>query len=382
MSLVRWSSLLLIPAAAYQLLAIIAIIRYAKRRVPKDGFTPPVSVLKPVMGLDPNTYDAFRSQARQDYPQYELLFAVADPNDPAIPAIKRVQAEFPRVPIRIIQKTTAAANGKVGALIDLARSAQHPVWVVNDSDIAVTPSYLREVVAPLADEMIGVVTCPYRASAHSAATRWEALGIATDFIPSTMVAQFLGVRDFGLGSTLAFRARDLIQCGGFEALADYLADDYQLGRRITGQDKHALLSTYVVETSLGDGTWRGVWDHQLRWARTIRRSKAQAYVGLPLTQAGLWAAIAGLCGAWPAAAALIGLRIVAAFLAARTLNARQSLPLSWLAPVWDLFAFAIWIGAWTGSTVRWRGRNLRVGADGRIQGVTTPNTPDREETLA
>ncbi|MCU1295394.1 MAG: hypothetical protein JWP08_4244 [Bryobacterales bacterium] len=359
-----------LPALAYQLLACFAGLRHFLRRdqPPQSGFQPPVSILKPIRGLDPNTYSAFVSQAVQRYPEFEILFGVNDHADPAIDEIRRLQAAFPDVPIALIRSTTPAANAKVGVLIDLARHARHPIWVVNDSDIQVTPDYLSAVVTPLEDSAVGVVTCPYRASAHSAATAWEALGIATDFMPSALVAQLLGVREFGFGSTLAFRASDLAAAGGFEALADYIADDYQLARRITEGGKRALLSAYTVETALGEGTWPGVWAHQLRWARTIRVSKGAGHLGLPITHSGLWAVIALACGAMYPAAALILCRIGSALISARLVLASPlATKLSCLAPVWDLYAFAVWLASYAGRQVRWRNRVLTIDRQGKIR---------------
>jgi ceramide glucosyltransferase len=362
--------IVLLPALAYQLLACAAGLRhYFRRRKPAGSARQvPVSILKPVRGLDPNTSSAFVSQVTQDYPEFEILFGVNDDADAAIPEIQRLQSDFPHVSIALIRSRTPARNAKVGVLIDLAREARHPVWVVNDSDIQVTPNYLSSVVAPLADPGIGVVTCPYRASAHSAATDWEALGIATDFMPSTLVAQLLGVREFGFGSTLAFRAADLAAVGGFEALSDYLADDYQLARRLTAGKKRALLSTYTVETSLGEGSWRGVWDHQLRWARTIRASKGSGYIGLPITHAGLWAAIALVSGARIPAAVLLLCRIGSALISARlVLESPPATRMAWLAPLWDLYAFGVWLASYAGRQVRWRNRVLTIDGHGKIQ---------------
>jgi ceramide glucosyltransferase len=187
-------------------------------------------------------------------------------------------------------------------------------------------------------------------------------------MPSTLVAQMLGVREFGFGSTLAFRAADLASAGGFAAIADYLADDYQLAKRITALGKRALLSTYTVETSLGEATWRGVWEHQLRWARTIRVSKRAGYAGLPLTQAGVWAALALVLGAWPASVCLVVLRSLSALLTGGfVLRSRLAATLFWLLPVWDLYAFCVWLASYAGRTVRWRDRVLSIGRDGRIQ---------------
>jgi len=365
--------LLFVPATAYQFLAIVAALRHLyarhsdRRRHPAD-LPPAVSVLKPLRGIDPNTYEAFVSQVEQRYPTFEILFGVHDPLDPAALEVHRLQRAYPQAAIRLITAgPIAARNGKVGLLIELARHAQHPVWVVNDSDILVDPEYLSQIVAPLAEPSIGVVTCLYRAKPHNAPAAWEALGIATDFMPSALVAQLLGVREFGLGSTLAFRAADLEQAGGFLALADYLADDYQLAKRITSLGKRALLSTYTVETALGEATWTGIWWHQIRWARTIRTSKGGGYAGLPVTHAGLWAVIAVLSGAWLPALTLLTLRMLSALLTAGFVLGSPLASAFWLAPLWDLYAFCIWVTSYAGRKVRWRGQVLTIDSQGRIQ---------------
>lgn len=359
--------LIFLPAILYQCLAILSALLHLRKRSVKPQNPPAVSVLKPLRGLDPNTYQAFVSQVQQDHPVFEVLFGVEDVSDPAASEVRRLLREFPAAPIRLIVGSGPALNGKVGILEELARHASHPIWVVNDSDIKVDAGYLSAVTAPLSDPKVGVVTCLYRVKAHNLPAAWEALGIMTDFMPSTLVAQFLGVREFGLGSTLAFRAADLERAGGFEALASYLADDYQLAKRVTSLGTRAMLSSYVVETSLGDATWAGIWRHQLRWARTIRLSKAAGHAGLPVTYAGLWAAIAAVSGAWLPAAVLLALRIASAFLSG-TFVLRSTLAADFcvLAPVWDLYSFAVWLASYAGRKVRWRDRVLTIGADGRI----------------
>ena len=361
-----------VPAAVYQCLAIFAGVRHIVTRVRarshNEDFRPGVSVLKPLRGIDPNTYAAFVSQIQQKYPEFEVLFGAREEDDPAAIEVRRLVGEFPDAPMRLIIGGEPTPNGKVGVLIALAEQAKYPVWVVNDSDIRVGPDYLENVVSPLSDTSVGVVTCLYRAYAHTVAAAWESFGIATDFMPSTLVAQALGVREFGLGSTLAFRAEDLKRAGGFTAIADYLADDYQLAKRITSLGKRALLSTYTVETSLGDATWSGAWQHQLRWARTIRVSKGAGYAGLPITHAALWAAVALASGAWPAAVILWALRSISALITSGfVLESRFTATFCWLAPVWDLYAFCIWMASYAGRTVRWRDRVVQVGPDGRIR---------------
>jgi ceramide glucosyltransferase len=360
--------LVFLPAAAYQCLAIVACLKHlALSHLSGPSVPQPVSVLKPLRGLDPNTREAFISQFTQDHPQFEILFGARDAADPAAIEVQRLQQEFPQAPIRLIIGGDDAPNAKVGTLAELSRHARYPLRVINDSDIKVDPQYLSRVTAPLQDPGIGVVTCLYRVKAHNPPAAWEALGIMTDFMPSTLVAQLIGVREFGLGSTLAFRAADLEQAGGFAAIADYLADDYQLAKRITGLGKRALLSTYVVETSLGDATWRGIWLHQLRWARTIRLTKGAGHLGLPITHAGLWAAIAVSTGAVVPAIVLLGLRTLSALLSgAFVLRSPFAAYFSWLSPLWDLYSFSVWLASYAGKTVRWRDRTLKVSPDGRI----------------
>lgn len=362
--------LLFAPPATYQLIALAAGLCYLRRkrqRPAPNPDAPGISVLKPLRGIDPNTQQAFVSQVKQHYSKFEVLFGVRDESDPSVAAVRQLQSEYPDVSIRLIAGAPDTPNGKVGNLLALSRQAKYPIWVVNDSDISVGPDYLAAVTAPLADPTIGVVTCPYRAMAHTLPAAWESLGIATDFMPSTLVAQLLGFREFGFGSTLAFRAEDLERAGGFAALADYIADDYQLAKRITSLDKRALLSTYVVETSLGEASWRGVWFHQLRWARTIRASKGRGYAGLFVTHAGLWA-VALLCfQARMPAILLLALRIASAFLTGRVvLRNPLVMRFGWLAPAWDLYAFAVWTASYMGRSVRWRDRTLKIDREGRI----------------
>ena len=326
-----------------------------------------MSVLKPLRGLDPNTAEAFSSQIEQKHPQFEVLFAARERNDPAVAEVTRLVSQNPQAPVRLLSGGPATLNRKVGLLLELSRSARYSLRVVNDSDIKVDPDYLREVTAPLADPNVGVVTCLYRVKAHNVHAAWEALGIMTDFMPSTMVAQLIGVREFGLGSTLAFRSEDLEKAGGFEPIGDFIADDYQLAKNITTLGKRVVLSTYVVETTLGDATWLGVWRHQLRWARTIRLSKGVGYLGLPITQAGIWMLIAVTTGALPVALLLVALRILSALTAGGlVLKSKLAVALCWLAPLWDLYSFAIWVTSYCGKTVRWRDRMLTIGPKGRI----------------
>ncbi|HLK17964.1 MAG TPA: bacteriohopanetetrol glucosamine biosynthesis glycosyltransferase HpnI [Bryobacteraceae bacterium] len=353
-------------AAGYQLFAIAACLWHLRRaanlRLANNG----VSILKPVRGSDPGFYSAIRTQASQDHAQFEILFGVRDPDDSAIPEIQRLIAEFPAVAIRLIHCTTDAPNRKVGVLIDLAREARYPVLVVSDSDISVPSGYLGDVTAPLADPAVGLVTCLYRAEADSLQGRFEALAIATDFAPSTLVAPFVGISEFGLGSTLAFRRDDLQRIGGFRAIADYLADDYQLGRKLHSLGLRNLISHVVVSTRISPGSWSAAWKHQVRWARTIRLSRG-AYVGLPVTYATFWAVLAGAFGHWQVALVLLAARFAMAITAGWfVLRSPDVLKHFYLIPFRDLWGVGIWAAGLFGDTVEWRGRRLKLTADGKI----------------
>ncbi len=360
--------LLFLPAIAYQLLAIASEFFHISRRFRTPTATEqlPVSILKPLKGLDPNTYPAFVSQVQQAYPQYEVIFGAIDPGDPALAEVERLKSQFPDAPIRVITGGPKTRNGKVGLLQELSLHACYPLRVVNDSDIKVGPDYLARVTAPLADPAVGVVTCPYRVQPHNLPATWEALGIMTDFMPSALVAQTLGVREFGFGSTLAYRAADFEAVGGFAAIADFIADDYQLAARITSLGKRSVLSTYTVETSLAGASWQGIWLHQLRWARTIRMTKS-GYLGLPITHAGLWALLAIALGVWPIAVLLLALRLISGLLSsALVLESPFIALLSWLSPLWDLYSFTVWAASYAGNKVKWRDRELSIDSQGRI----------------
>lgn len=362
------AALLVICGAAYNLLAIAGAIRFKRmRRTPQD-FTPPVSILKPIRGRDAQFYEAIRSHATQEYPEFELIFGAADPNDPALADVARLQGEFPGIPIRIVNTKNDAPNGKAGSLEILGREARHDVLLVNDGDILVEPGYLHRVIPVLADERVGLVTCLYRGRGSSNASRTEALGIATEFAPSVLVARLVSDGGFALGSTMAFWRADLDAIGGFAAIRDYLADDYQLGARIAGLGKRVVLSDAVVETNLGAGSWRDVWKHQVRWSRTIRVSRPAGYFGYLVTQSTSWCVVAVALGEWRIAAAGLAVRLIAgaaAMFALRYFTFARVL----LVPLRDLFGLAVWAAGIVGRTVEWRGIRFELRRDGRIRPI-------------
>ncbi|HZT30415.1 MAG TPA: bacteriohopanetetrol glucosamine biosynthesis glycosyltransferase HpnI [Bryobacteraceae bacterium] len=366
-----------LAAAIYYLLALVAAMRWdhqaATGAPPSGGDCVPISILKPVHGRDPRFYEAIRSHATQEYPEYEILFGVSDPRDPAIADIRQLMQEFPGRSIRLIVTDPRTANRKVGVLEELAAAARYPWLVVNDSDIVVAPDYLSDVARPLEDPRVGVVTCLYRARAESRPAQWEAIGLATEFMPSVLVARLIGVSEFVLGSTMVFRAAHLRKIGGFAKLGEFLADDYQLGKRITDLGYHVAFARTVVETNLGAESWREAWRHQVRWARTIRVSRTGGYYGYVVTQATFWALVAMAAGAWRLGLATLFIRLASGLhVGVKTLGDRALLRQFWLIPLRDLWGFAIWLAGGFGESVEWRGETLTLTPDGRIQREANP----------
>ena len=354
-------------ALLYQCTALLAALRHALRREPPPSRFPKISLLKPLHGLDPGFREAARSHALQQYPDFEILFGVRHAGDPAAAEVERLRLEFPDRPIRLIECPARAPNGKVGVLIALAREARGEVLLINDSDVTVPPDYLRRVVAPLENAAVGVVTCLYRGTAATLPGRWEALGIATDFVPSVLVAPLAGVKDSGLGATLAFRDEDLRRSGGLEPVAEYLADDNVLARRIARLGLRTHLSSLVVTTGLQAANWGDVWRHQVRWHRTVRVTNLPGYLGLPVTFATLWSLAAAMAG-WPGLAlALLSARMAMA-IAAGVAAVRCPVTVRYwpLVPLRDLWGVAVWLAGLFGDTVVWRGHRLRLGSGGRI----------------
>lgn len=346
-------------AGGYQVFALLAALRFGLQKRPAVARTVSgVSILKPIRGLDPKLEEALASHAAL-HGEFEILAGVPDARDPALEVLRR----FPQ--IRILETHTRAANGKVGTLIDLVREARYGTVIVSDADIDVEADYLERVTAPLQDPGVGLVTCLYRPEGDTFAARFEGLGITTDFAPSTLVARMVGVDEFAMGSTLAFRKTDLERIGGFEAIAEYLADDYQLGHRIHELGLRCVLSDVVVGTHLG-GSWGEVWRHQVRWARTIRVSKFAGYLGLPVTFATVWAVVAGLAGRWDLLAMVLGTRMAMASVSGWAMGSRDVAKLWLLIPVRDLFGAAVWMAGLVGRTVLWRGLRLQLNREGRI----------------
>jgi ceramide glucosyltransferase len=363
-----------VSSSIYYLLCLWSAATFLRERQAGEGarptrFLPPISILKPLKGTDPEIYESFRSHCLQDYPEYEIIFGVSDPNDPAVESVKALQREFPDRRIQlVVSEKILGANVKVSNLAQMLTEARYDHLIVNDSDIRVEPDYLRQVTAPLANSQVGLVTCLYRGvPGATLGSRLEALGISTDFCASVLVARQLeGGIHFALGSTLAFRRVELDKIGGFTSFVDYLADDYELGKRIAGLGLTVNLSDVAVETYLPSYRLREFFAHQLRWARGIRDARVGGYLGLIFTFGLPWALLAltasgGALWASITLAITLLFRFAAALVVGRgVLQDRQILRDAWLIPLRDLLAVAVWFASLGGHTVTWRGDRFRL----------------------
>ncbi|HZR32950.1 MAG TPA: bacteriohopanetetrol glucosamine biosynthesis glycosyltransferase HpnI [Terriglobales bacterium] len=341
--------------------------RRAARGARGDAFTPPVSILKPLRGTDPHMYESFRSHCLLDYPEYELIFGVSEPDDPVIPLVERLKLEFPQRSIQLVHcSRDLGPNTKVSNLIQMLPLAKYEYVLVNDSDIHVPSDYLRQIMQPFQSPEAGLVTCLYRGHAGtSIGSRLEAIGISTEFMPGVLTARKIehGMH-FALGSTLAMRREALQAIGGFDPLLDYLADDFELGYRISQTSFEVALADVIVDTSVPDYSLGEFFNHQLRWGRSTRDSRRYGYLGLAFTFGLPWAILAvifsrGAPWAW----ALLGTVLITRLLMATVvghgvLHDRQVWRDLWLVPMRELVAAIIWLGSFVGHTITWRGRKF------------------------
>jgi len=361
-----WRDVVLLLAAVplvYYALAAVAALRFFKRERARvlPNYTPAVSVLKPVRGVDFGSYENFASFCRQEYADYEILFAVNGDEDSTVPVIRRIIADFPERKIRLLVGAEhLGANRKVNKLARLAREAQNEVLVLTDGDVRVGPRFLREVVAPLADRKTGAVTCFYRSIAErNLCAELEAVGASSDFFAGVLMAGWTEGVSFALGASIATNKEWLGQMGGFEAIADALADDYELGNRITKAGGKIVLSLEAVWTMYSVRTLRSFWDHQVRWARTVRLCRPLSYVGLLFTQGLPWTLLAALVAPvkWIAGVYLLAYLILR-FAMAWTVGVwgvgdevlRRKI---WLVPLRDAAHFVIWLASFGSNHIRW-----------------------------
>ena len=374
-------ALLTVCGLGYLLLALWSARDFSHAWMGREGatgFAPDVTILKPVKGVDPRMYAGFVSHCRQRYAgTFEIVFGVSDLEDAAVAEIARLQAEFPEVAVRmVVCPERLGMSGKLSNLVQMLRAASYEYVVINDSDILVSAGYLTGVMRGFADARVGMVTVPYIGGAGERPTVWaklEALGIATDFMAGVLTARKMegGVR-FGLGSTLATTKTMLARIGGLETLVDSLADDYEMGARISALGMRVELVYEVVETSVPAYRFKDFWDHQVRWGRTTRDSRKWGYAGVGITYALPWAVMTCVASGF----ALWSFSLLSVVLLARValalsvgvglLRDQQVLRDLWLLPMRDFFALLFWAWSFAGDTVIWRGEKFRL-KDGKLE---------------
>jgi ceramide glucosyltransferase len=363
--------LLALASFAYYVVAIVAALRFFGRRdaaSPPSDFTPPVSILKPIYGLDRETYENYASLCTQDYPDYEILFCVSDEHDLAIPVIEQLARDFPQRRIHLlIGSEPLGVSDKVNKLCRMAREARHGILAVSDSDVRVAPEYVRAITAPFRDPAVGAVTCLYRGLTDgSLAANLEAIGNSTDFTAGVLVAWLFAPLNFTLGATMATTKERVAEIGGFESLVDHFSDDYELGNRIAARGHRVELSTFPVSVVYPHQTLADAFRHQLRWNVSIRFSRPAGHLGLIFTQALPLALLAAICApsATCAISLLVGylvLRGISAWVVGvygmRDAGVRKHLE---LLPLRDAFAFIVWVASFFPQRIHWRGREFYV----------------------
>jgi ceramide glucosyltransferase len=360
----------------YYLLSLYCTIEYflSLRGLPPrdDSFAPPISILKPVRGVDSEAYENFASYCRLDYPQYELVFAMADPHDPVIPVIEKLQRDFPDRSIRFVTDVPRVGeNNKVNSLCRLVKEARYELLVMTDSDVRVPRDYLREVVAPFADRRVGGVTSFYRcAGGGTLAADLDMLGMCVDSVPSALVARRLeGNVQFAFGWTMATTKERLAEIGGWEAMANHHSDDFELGNRISSKGHRVEVMREPVWMVFPRERFGDFLRHELRWSIGLRNVRPAGYAGMIFTHGLPWAVLAAVVAAasgWTGIAAAF----VAAYLALRVglayaagvwgLQDRNIASKLWLTPVRDAISAAVWFAGFFTNRITWRGLEFRV----------------------
>lgn len=344
------------------------------RRIASAGFTPPLTVLKPLKGADAETEACLRSWLAQDYAgPAQVLFGVATPDDPAVAVVERLRREFAGRDVELVVCADRLGwNAKVSKLAQLQSRARHDLWVVSDADVHVPRDFLVNLVAGFTSPDVGVVNPLYAlASPRTLAMRWEALGVNADFWSNVLMARRLGPMRFALGAVIAARRADIEGLGGFAALANHLADDYEIGRRVSARGRSVAICPVVVECREAEQGWLAVWRHQLRWSRTIRVCQPFGYAASIVSNATLWPLLwLAVCPAWETATfAVVALtaRVLTALVSQRRLTCSWAhLPWLWLVPIKDGLQVILWLLAFTGHTVEWRGERYQVQRNGEL----------------
>jgi ceramide glucosyltransferase len=359
-----------LSSAVFLGLSLLGVIRFRSdarrqfRSVPDDAHLPPVSVLKPVHGLEAQLKENIESFFRQDYPNYEILFAADEANDAALEVVREVCARYPHIRSRVLVTGTPWPNPVVYSFHCLAEAAAHDILVTTDSDVEVGPRYLREIVPPLLDPQVGMVTCVYRGkNAAGFFSGLTAIGMSVEMTAGVLVANLLEGMKFGLGPTTVVRKDSLAGIGGYTALHDYIAYDFAIGNLIAKAGYRVVLSGHIIDHVVNQASFRRMWQNQLRWAQTTRYSRPKGHFGsglifaMPYGLLGFLAA--GLLGHWGVAVLLLGAAVLnrlaeawlVGWMVVRDPQVRRA---PWLYPLRDLLGFLVWFASYLNLRYVWR----------------------------
>jgi ceramide glucosyltransferase len=375
-ALLLFTGVLSIGGIAYYLIAIVAtrkLRKSSKLASNRQLSFPPISLLKPLSGVDPGLEDHLESFFQQDYPSFEILFAVRQEKDPAVAVVGRLAAKYPKIESRlIITGEPPYANAKVYSMEKMAEQASYQILVITDSDASVERHYLKAMAQTFEPKEVGVVTNLYRGvGGEDFWSKLEALGMSTEFMAGVVVANHLEGMKFTLGPSMAIRADCLRAIGGFAAMADYLADDFVLGAWASDAGYRVELSTHVINHHATSPGFRNSFKHRLRWNRSSRFSRPAGYIGQGFTYTLSWAIVFCLLSQtwWGLAVLLfaIAVRLFLAFeLSVRLLNDLKSIGLFWLIPLQDLLSFVTWLGGFLGKEIVWRNERYRLLKGGKF----------------
>ena len=383
--------LALFPLIYYILCLFCVIAHFGRMRRLQRGtrqFLPPASIIKPVRGVDHEAYENFSSFCRLDYPEYEIVFAVADMDDPVIPIIEKLRADFPDRPIRLITKVPhLGANDKINNLCQLAQKAKYDLLVMSDSDVRVERDYLRAVVAPFSDPDVGVVTALYKSvSVGTVTSNLDALAMYMDSAPAALVARKIeGKMRFAFGWTMATSKKCLAEIGGWEAMVNYQSDDFELGKRVAERGHRVELIAKPVTMIFPNESIREQFKHELRWSISLKSVRPLGYCGLIFTHGLPWALL-GAAAAFSTGLKAIAVSYLLAYLLLRVgltwitgswgLGDRQLAKILWLVPVRDAISFVVWITGFFSDEIVWRGLGYRV-RKGRLFPILSPGHSPR-----
>lgn len=386
----------LVTSTAFLLLVAAGAFRFRHRRLPAlpADELPRVTLLKPLCGLEPQLEENIESFFTQDYPEYEIIFGVRDEHDPALKLVERARERHPTVPVRIVLSGKPEwPNAKVWSLHHMYASAAADFLVISDSDVRVSGRYLREVVAPLLEPKVGMVTCLYRGIPTGGIwSRLEALGMSVEMTSGVLVAEIMeGIR-FALGPTMAVKREALAAAGGFPALAEYCADDYLLGNRVQAAGWQVVLSRHVIEHIVANRAFAPSMLHQLRWMKSTRFSRPKGHVGTLLTFSTVFGVL-GCIAAVLADNSMTGFALLTWAVCNRmamsvvagwgVVRDRRALRDCWLYPVRDAMGFGFWCASFIGRTILWRDQRYRLEYGGKmIRLASSPGGTEASKTVA